>query len=658
LNFARLQDFAGGLDPWIQVYCLLLVGVFAASVPPMLWQYGRARWDLRKARKWLRATPASSPAERHNGRTLADWDVLRENGNALPRRLRAWWHDIESAVARYESPSGTEGYFVTDPISADNTSETIIARYYSVGSHSLLPPVLTSLGLLGTFIAILMGLKGLHVDPVTHAVQGIELLISSLSGKFATSIVALALSVAHVLINQLVLQSDLRRVAGRIAAQLAERIPYLAPTRVLIDIQAAALKQTAAISNISADVVGRFATVFRDDLSGAFAKGVSDSMAETLGPPLSDVSARMGEMVALQQAAQQDRGDAMVEHIGRLTQSLGASIEASLGRMSGEFQRALSGSAQNEFQELGAAIQGTATLLRDMSTHFGQVQAQLQVVIESSRSSTQEQMAAATQQMQRLTHLMDALLTNLNDSAAATFEHVAEKLDKSVASLGVQLTAMTRELAAHVVTASQRAAEASVGSITAAGALSAQTNTQLSQLLLALAERDQAGQAASAALIAAQSDLAQNLAGMDKFLLEIRKATTDVKAHVQSVAAMSEQARLAMETNARVAVESKESVRLLTSWSQQHEAQLLKYDMTLRNAAAVLDGLDTSLGKTLETLQRGLEAYNAQVEENLQKIVSVSNDHFGQAALGLRAFTEDLKESLDDLSDVIERLKS
>ena len=57
--------------------------------------------------------------------------------------------------------------------------------------------MLTSLGLLGTFVALLLGLHGLQ--PSAEGVYNLSGLISNLSGKFVTSIIALGLSVLFVL---------------------------------------------------------------------------------------------------------------------------------------------------------------------------------------------------------------------------------------------------------------------------------------------------------------------------------------------------------------------------------------------------------------------------------------------------------------------------
>ena len=64
--------------------------------------------------------------------------------------------------------------------------------------------ILTALGLLATFIAILQGLAGVtynEADPL-HPISGIDTLINGLAGKFLSSILALLLSVLFTVIER------------------------------------------------------------------------------------------------------------------------------------------------------------------------------------------------------------------------------------------------------------------------------------------------------------------------------------------------------------------------------------------------------------------------------------------------------------------------
>src|SRR5262249_5888387 len=159
---------------------------------------------------------------------------------------------IDESVAPYQSQQGddeAEGWFLTAPATDILTEDAVIYRHYNAGFHSAVPGLLTSLGLLGTFIAILVGLSGLH--PEGEIVKGVPELISSLSGKFTTSVVALFLSAAFTIFEGAWIAGRLRRARAAVMGALQESLPTLSPAHVMLDLRAESLKQTVSLGNIS-----------------------------------------------------------------------------------------------------------------------------------------------------------------------------------------------------------------------------------------------------------------------------------------------------------------------------------------------------------------------------------------------------------------------
>jgi hypothetical protein len=75
--------------------------------------------------------------------------------------------------------------------------ESLIKSHFNFGKYAAFPGILTGLGLMMTFLAILLALMGVSYNKSNplEPVHGIDVLINGLSGKFLSSIVALALSV-------------------------------------------------------------------------------------------------------------------------------------------------------------------------------------------------------------------------------------------------------------------------------------------------------------------------------------------------------------------------------------------------------------------------------------------------------------------------------
>lgn len=78
--------------------------------------------------------------------------------------------------------------------------ETIFRGRLNLAWYQQVPSLLTGIGLLLTFIALLVGLSKLHADG--HGIAGIQGLINGLAGKFLTSIVGLVCATLFTLIEK------------------------------------------------------------------------------------------------------------------------------------------------------------------------------------------------------------------------------------------------------------------------------------------------------------------------------------------------------------------------------------------------------------------------------------------------------------------------
>ena len=146
-------------------------------------------------------------------------------------------------MEHYSSASGHQGWFVTRPIEECLSEHSVLDEFYHSDFHQAVPGILTSLGLLATFIAILQALAGVSYnagDPA-HAVSGIDQLINGLSGKFLSSIVALVLSVVFTLLEKKVCDRQLTRSYAALIKRCGDVFPFLTQTRILLDIQRVAL---------------------------------------------------------------------------------------------------------------------------------------------------------------------------------------------------------------------------------------------------------------------------------------------------------------------------------------------------------------------------------------------------------------------------------
>ncbi len=112
--------------------------------------------------------------------------------------LSLLWEEFESSLI----PSGANEINRTRTVESTFTQEAVITPYLNNSFFNAIPGILTGLGLLMTFIAILDGLS--HVSVSSNMdVKGIGGLINGLSGKFVSSIVALTCAVLFVFVERI-----------------------------------------------------------------------------------------------------------------------------------------------------------------------------------------------------------------------------------------------------------------------------------------------------------------------------------------------------------------------------------------------------------------------------------------------------------------------
>lgn len=141
-----------------------------------------------------------SPQEMSEAR--CDLDDLQ----ALDRALRAEPALAKEWVSYSRTLAVDQSAWFLDPTVYSQRSaaeffsfEALCAGRLNIRFYRQLPSLLTGIGLLFTFIAILIGLSKLHVNG-PH-IEGIQGLINGLAGKFVTSIVGLACANAFTLLE-------------------------------------------------------------------------------------------------------------------------------------------------------------------------------------------------------------------------------------------------------------------------------------------------------------------------------------------------------------------------------------------------------------------------------------------------------------------------
>ena len=166
---------------YLAIAVVTLIGVFKCLCP--LWATSRA---LRKAIRQLQA---------HAG-VSGEKPIWQESG-FLGKRLRgSWLRFLQNAIQldRRGLPTDVEDYINDD---------TVTHSHGNAGLAELIPNLLTSLGILGTFMGLSRGLSSLNFADAAELIEGIPNLLSGMRFAFGTSVAGISCSIVFNMLNRI-----------------------------------------------------------------------------------------------------------------------------------------------------------------------------------------------------------------------------------------------------------------------------------------------------------------------------------------------------------------------------------------------------------------------------------------------------------------------
>ncbi len=219
-----------GLVFFVSIVVMILTALF------LIRYFSRCR----QATKGLKALMASLEQDKlrtqsttmHPDQAQQTFQKIRQAGAQLPALITFADH-IENSVISVE---GIDGQFLNRPLEEIAEKNNDLGAWTGKALADEIPTWLTTVGLLTTFIAILLGLQ--HVQVMSNMeVLGIDGLVNGLSGKFFSSIVALSCALS-VTITNFFWSTRLDRLWGQILTRLELSLPHLKTEKLLLTLLA------------------------------------------------------------------------------------------------------------------------------------------------------------------------------------------------------------------------------------------------------------------------------------------------------------------------------------------------------------------------------------------------------------------------------------
>ena len=645
--------------PAIVLYgCGVLIAIAFAMSIALFWKTRRIGSHVTALTNALRAFGTGGSWRRQDGLPLAALEEIRSKCEKLDQAPHEWWKAIDFHIEQYTSPEDVEGWLLTEKPRQALPYEIVIGKNFNAAIFSAFPGLLTGAGLTLTFVAILLALYGVHYDKANTVdpISGIDTLINGLSGKFLSSIVALLLSILFTLYEKSRVRGLRNRYEQMIAA-ISEAIPYLSQSRVLLDIQRFAAKQTVSVSHISSEVVDRLVGAFNAEVVPALADGMSSGVAEKMQSEFRPTMQQMNDTLEGLKTAivrlESQKQESVTGEIRALMTSLEESLVGALSTMGADFHSALTGAASQEFGNVQGTLEATRQMLSDMNAQFGAMQAAFSTIIEKAEQSTSDQMKTGREQTEALTALMNGLMVRMQESADQNLGNVRTQLTLVISDLAERVGSLSQDMMAAADKVAKQAQSSANQVLDQTGEWSEATAKRLEGLLANMEARSKDFQSAGQSLLTARDFLkdviSQNAGALDR----MADASRQVQAYSTGLAGQSEALKGISQLQSQVTAQLRDASGTLRASSEQNEKLLAEYRRTFDGYKSVIDELDQSLGKVLGAIQAGLRDYNQSIENNFKEIVKISNPMISEAASFLQTQIAELSGQLEELSSVI-----
>ena len=641
-RLGRLQQWCQrsfGVDApglmWLAAALLLLLTL--GCLASLLWRVRQISLLLARVTVSVREVAQKARPRHGHGLSTEIADRADRLFADIPSLQHPWQLYQSQRVLRRDSAGALETW-VAQPADISFTDELVIDGSINRSFYTAIPGIVTGAGLLFTFIAILLAL--VHVKMRGDEVEGLQQLIEGLSGKFVTSIAALAAATLYLLCERPLLH-QLTRKRSQLVAAVNTLFPVLTPAQILVELAGDTREQSTAFKSFNADL----------------SQKLRQSFSESMGPTLIKMVSTVDELNQLLRAAEANKQESITGSLGTLLQKLETSIIGSLRDMGKSFTASISGGAQVEFASVIDSLRSSAKVLEQMNTQFLATQQAIAELTQRSNSAAAEQIQIGRSQIEDLTEVLRSLMTQINESAGASITSMAGTLTSVVHDLSSKVTELSERMTNSVIDSAGLASTAAVEVIEKAHKWSDKSAEQLAELI-----RAHRGELDTVKSL--RSELESSLSGFRTALRDYAAVNTGLKDLVAnanaSAASLGGIAKSLRDTQGSVERVSDLSATHVTQLGVANRAQEETWRQIQHNMTTYQDlfaQVEAHAGVLLGEINDHLNNYVNVSKDGFKILVEASDEHFANAAKRLSGTVSQLDETLQDLVEEVGRVK-
>ncbi len=530
----------------------------------------------------------SAAQNRRNG--ISGQLLKKINGlfNDLPL-LGAAWQTISSSMISTTDRYGEERFWIAEDIRAI-FNECVAAEGQGYRNASA---IITGVGLLTTFLAILVAL--LDVRLANNRIQGLDLLIQGLSGKFLSSVVAVACATTLVFFEKGLFHPVKVRTLA-LGATLRNLLPRLTPSQILLDSH----------------------------------KEIVDLLESLRGKDAALAS--------------------------ELTQGLAPAIEPTLGRMAVTFNESLTGAASGQFGQMSESSGSTAAMLQQMNSQLAMTGNVLNELVELATRTASHEAASRQTQIEQMTGAVGSLMGRLKDHTGESMGSMEKAMAAITLDMSHKMTDLSTRMAAVIEQAFERSTGSARGVLDQAGSLASRSADQLAALLERHSAEMGRMDALRDTLDSTLRQFMHALERHNGTTEGLSSLAADVNRNISSLAEITRSVAESQETAARMLASSSGQIDRLTGFAQEQEEVWQQIQASMTSYDAMFQTVEGHARELLAQIAQHLGGYSSVTEKHFTLLATTADNFISQATGRLSGSIDELGEQLDELHDAVNKM--
>ncbi len=538
--------------------------------------------------------------------------------------LRPYWQAVASAVIVREDENGEERMWRSDDLRIEG------ADIIDNQSYRTAPTVISGVGLLATFLAILVAL--LDVKLAQNRVQGLDLLVQGLSGKFLSSVVAVGCATLLVSAERGVYRPVARAVQS-LKSVLEGVLPRLTGAQIMADLRKEAAGQSKMMKALGAELAS--------DLKRGLNEAIAPTM-ERMAFAVTDLSRTVREL-------ETEKRDATDDRLAPLFRDFAQSLDASFEKMAGQLNDSGAAGTRRELSRISDSLSTTVTLLQEVNGQLVTNQTAFNDLINLARNTTADEVASRQGQIEQLTGVVGELMVKLQEKT----EESTGSMQRAIAAITCDMSSKVLDLSAQMAGVIEKASEKSNSTtrklMDHAGSLSARSAEQLAQLF----ERHSAELTKVEDLRTLLDTTIKAFVGSIGKYGEVtdglRKIAGQVNAGVASLSQITKSIKECQEAAARVSVSVSGQIESMKGFGESQRQVWDRVEASMLEYEKVFARVEGHAMELLSHIARHLGGYSDTTQKHFAELTSVADNFISRATGRLSASIDDLSEQLDDL---------